>query len=165
MLVNKIIHPNAKFDITILGYIYILIFGLGIYFICKATAKYNMAPWLRYLIVLLMLMMFTDVGYTAYFNSFYGEPASYVFLFLTLGLLLNVLVDNPNSEFGLVKHLFLFEVLFDISLLITITSGLAYSSMFPAMMSWIGSKQSAGGCRTGYDDNTPEVAVNGATEV
>lgn len=148
MLVNKIIHPNAKFDITILGYIYILIFGLGIYFICKAIAKYNMAPWLRYLIVLLMLMMFTDVGYTAYFNSFYGEPASYVFLFLTLGLLLNVLVDNPNSEFGLVKHLFLFEVLFDISLLITITSGLAYSSMFPAMMSWIGSKQSAGGCRT-----------------
>ncbi len=96
MLVNKIIHPNAKFDITILGYIYILIFGLGIYFICKATAKYNMAPWLRYLIVLLILMMFTDVGYTAYFNSFYGEPASYVFLFLTLGLLLNVLVDNPN---------------------------------------------------------------------
>jgi hypothetical protein len=53
-----------------------------------------------------------------------------------------------DGEFGLVKHLFLFEVLFDISLLITITSGLAYSSMFPAMMSWIRSKQSAGGCRT-----------------
>ncbi len=96
MLVNKIIHPQANFDITMLGYIYILIFGLGIYFICKASAKYNMDPWLRYVVMLLMLMMFTDVGYTAYFNSFYGEPASFVLLLLTLGLLLNVLVDNPN---------------------------------------------------------------------
>ena len=96
MLVNKIIGPNANFDITILGYLYILIFGLGIFFICKALTKYNMAFWLRYLIALIMLMMFTEVGYTAYFNSFYGEPASFVFLFLTFGLLLNVLGDRPN---------------------------------------------------------------------
>ncbi len=35
------------------------------------------------------------------------------------------LVVLGDGELGLVKHLFLFEVLFDISLLITITSGLA----------------------------------------
>ena len=96
MLVNDVIHPSSNFDITVLGYIYILIFGLGIYSICRAIAKYKMASWARFLIMLLMLMMFTDVGYTAYFNSFYGEPTTFVFLFLTLGLLLNVLVDNPK---------------------------------------------------------------------
>jgi hypothetical protein len=99
ILINKLAYSNVIFDVTILGYIYILIFGLGIYLICRGLRKNNIAPWLRYLVVALMLIMFTDVSYTGYFNSLFGEPASYVFLFLTVGLALNLSVDKPSRLF------------------------------------------------------------------
>jgi hypothetical protein len=96
ILINKLAYSNVVFDVTFLGYLYVLLFGLGIFLICRGLRKNNIAPWLRYLAVALMMIMFTDVSYTAYFNSLFGEPASYVFLFLTVGLALNLSVDHPN---------------------------------------------------------------------
>jgi hypothetical protein len=96
ILINRLAFSKDIFDVTIVGYIYILIFGLGIYLICKGLRKNNIAPWLCYLAVALMAIMFTDVSYTAYFNSLFSEPASYVFLFLTVGLALNLSVVKPN---------------------------------------------------------------------
>lgn len=50
--------------------------------------------------------MFADIGYIAYFNTFYGEPASYVFLFMLLAALSALLLTSNHKIWQLLFFTF-----------------------------------------------------------
>ncbi|URN95415.1 MAG: hypothetical protein NAG76_03910 [Candidatus Pristimantibacillus lignocellulolyticus] len=93
----SLIFNETAFDIRYLGAIYVvLLLTAGFIFI-----KYNKGKSLitAIVIALLMLFIFSDIGYLAYFNSFYGEPVSFVFLLLTLALALMLTKqENPSRK-------------------------------------------------------------------
>ena len=76
---NRIFANPKVFDITVFGATHAVLFMLALarlLWVTRALAKYRIA-WA------LMLLVLTDVGYVAYWNSLYMEPASCLwFLFL-----------------------------------------------------------------------------------
>jgi hypothetical protein len=94
VLINKIVHPSV-FDIRFLSVLYILLMlttfalGLKLKLLSTRTSKISFA--------VCFLIIFLDVGYSAYFNSFYGEPIALIFLLLTLVLALRLTEqDRPT---------------------------------------------------------------------
>ncbi len=78
ILLNKIISPDGKLDIVVIGIVHTLAFLAAFARLLTVTKQYRVSPylWVAGLIVL------TDVGYAAYWNSFYAEPASCIFFLL-----------------------------------------------------------------------------------
>ena len=99
---------GTAFDIRILGAIYAVILLAASYILIK----YNKTKSRLTGVVLagLLLFVFFDIGYLAYFNSLFGEPVSFVFLLLTLGLGLMLVKQKEPSR--LLLALFFIAVLF-----------------------------------------------------
>ena len=76
---NRVLRGPATFDITVFGFTHAVLFLLALgrlLYVTRRLAMYRTA-WA------LMLLVLTDVGYVAYWNSLYTEPASCLwFLFL-----------------------------------------------------------------------------------
>ncbi|MHA6482551.1 glycan biosynthesis hexose transferase WsfD [Paenibacillus sp. strain BS8-2] len=99
---------GAAFDIRVLGAIYTALLLAGGYFVVRAMkSSYRI---ITVLLVLLMIVVFTDIAYLAYFNSLFGEPVSFVFLLLTMGIGLTLLKRSKLSPVLLV--IFYVSVLF-----------------------------------------------------
>ena len=81
VLLNKVVSKDGSLDITIIGLVHMLAFLYAFYRLLLATEPLRAWP----LIWILALLAFTDVGYAAYWNSFYAEPASCIFFLLLLG--------------------------------------------------------------------------------
>lgn len=81
---NLFLNRNGIFDIRFLALIYSLIFLVSIYLVLKYSKQD--IPILNYLITLLIIIMFADLGYISYFNSLYGEALSFTSLLLFIGL-------------------------------------------------------------------------------
>jgi len=83
---------SAVFDIRTLGAIYaILLVITNVVLIRVYRAK---GLLISVVLTALLLWVFHDIGYLAYFNSLYGEPVSFIFLLLTMALGLKL----ANSE-------------------------------------------------------------------
>jgi hypothetical protein len=81
-LIGGIANGEA-FDIRILGGIYTaLLLAAGYVAITAVRTEFRIVSAL---LALLMVFVFADVGYLAYFNSLFGEPVSFVFLLLSIG--------------------------------------------------------------------------------
>jgi hypothetical protein len=80
VLLNKVVTRDGSLDIRIVGLIHMLAFLCAFYYLLVATGPLRTAP----LIWILALWALTDVGYAAYWNSFYAEPASCIFFLLLL---------------------------------------------------------------------------------
>jgi len=91
---GRIFIDLLSFDIRYLAILYIGIFIFSFYLIIKSFKKW---PVVQILCGIFAIIFFTDVNYIGYFNSFYGEAATIVFLFLTIGSLLS-LVNKPSPE-------------------------------------------------------------------
>ena len=76
--INRIISRDGKLDIRMMGAIHVLVFLAILVWFQRVTRCLPAAP----LLWLAALLIFTDVGYTAYWNSFYAEPASCLFVLL-----------------------------------------------------------------------------------
>lgn len=99
---------SSAFDIRILGAIYVALLLAAGYVLIKYNKTKSRITAIA--LTALMLIVFSDIGYLAYFNSLFGEPVSFVFLLLALGLgLLLTKQDKPSS---LVLVLFFAAVLF-----------------------------------------------------
>jgi hypothetical protein len=76
---NRGLSNRESFDITIVGFLHALLFLIAfarLLYVTRGLAR-------RRIIWLAMLLVLTDVGYVAYWNSLYTEPASCLwFLFL-----------------------------------------------------------------------------------
>ena len=75
VLLNKVVSRDGSLDIRIIGLVHLLAFLYAFYRLLSAT---------RPLVWILALLILTDVGYVAYWNSFYAEPASCIFFLLLL---------------------------------------------------------------------------------
>ncbi|MFD3447570.1 hypothetical protein ACFDTO_23540 [Microbacteriaceae bacterium 4G12] len=95
LFLNNLFTDNKTFDIRYLGFTNaVLLFIsllLSIYLIRKQSLLF------RCLFYVLFLFMFLDVGYVAYFNSFYSEAASYVYLFIFIGMFYLLLAKRTYS--------------------------------------------------------------------
>jgi hypothetical protein len=55
---------------------------------------------LKWVIYICILIFFTDVGYISYLNSIYSEPASLIFLTLTIGIVLLIAIQADAKPIG-----------------------------------------------------------------
>jgi len=76
--VNRVASKDGKLDITVMGMVHALAFLAALARLFWVTRRLRSAPvlWIGALIVL------TDAAYTAYWNSFYAEPAMCIFFLL-----------------------------------------------------------------------------------
>lgn len=84
-LMNTLILPGRTiFDIRFLAAIYSILFLMALYLLVKYL-KWGRSA-VSWLMAVLAVVLFTDVGYISYFNSLYGEALSFVSLLLTMGM-------------------------------------------------------------------------------
>lgn len=86
---GNIIMKYPYFDIRLLGLVHSLLYLFGLYLILTAVEKYGKI--ITVFVSFLLFIFLLDVGYIAYFNSFYSEPSSLIFLVISFGLILNIL--------------------------------------------------------------------------
>jgi hypothetical protein len=79
-VVSEVFSGDGSLDITMIGFVHMLAFLYAFYRLLVATESLRWAPF----IWILALLALTDVGYVAYWNSFYAEPASCIFFLLLL---------------------------------------------------------------------------------
>jgi hypothetical protein len=103
---------DGLFDIRVLGGVHILLLLAGLGLLAAAMAPLpRPAQWVG---AVLLVLVFTDVGYAAPFNSFYSQTASLLFLLLTLGVLARW-VARPGPDPRFAAPFFLFAGLFVLS--------------------------------------------------
>lgn len=103
----SIFSSQHYFDIRFIGLTHTLFFIASMALIMFSFRKIP----LRYFLFVLVLLIFTDVGYISYFNSFYCDPASFNFLFLFIGFAAMVIFQksyHPLVLFGLIVSSVLF---------------------------------------------------------
>jgi len=92
---NKLLYSADVFDIRFLAAIYAALLTVALSLIVRANggnyAAYNIA------LCALSVLLFADAGYTAYFNSLYGEPVSFLSLLLTVAFALGLARQSRPS--------------------------------------------------------------------
>lgn len=87
--INELFYDDKVFDIRFQAAIYTVLYTIAIYLFVESVT-WKMPLKYGYPIAILAIFIFGDTGYTAYFNSFYGESVVFimmVFMFAS-GLLL-----------------------------------------------------------------------------
>ncbi len=72
----------STFDLRVLGALHTVAFAIAVFLLLKAVPRKR--PAVVLIAAVLGLVVFTDVAYVAYFNSFYSEAASLIFLVLLI---------------------------------------------------------------------------------
>lgn len=115
ILINAITSKDGLFHLLTLGAVHTvaLLAALGVVIYGLSTAS-KRSKWVVYACILLF---FTDVGYVSYLNSIYSEPASLIFLALTLGIVLVIVgrIDHQPLGFGWAVAYFMAAFLFIIA--------------------------------------------------
>ena len=83
VLLSQALWSTGIFDIRYLAFLYSVIFVAAIFLIVRYNRKRLGA--VSWLLAGLLVLVFADIGYISYFNSLYGEAVSLVFLLLTAG--------------------------------------------------------------------------------
>jgi hypothetical protein len=97
MVVNQVLTNNTVFDLTYLGIIHLLLFTFGIWAILRGAESF--LPIHAYIVLAVLLVwIYSDVGYVAFFNSLYSEAGSLVFLSLTIGMALLTLTQKRGRH-------------------------------------------------------------------
>lgn len=110
LLLEKVLSSNALFDLRSLGALHAAAFLACLLFVLS-TARYLPRPS-RWIVGVLVLIVFTDVGYVAYLNSLYREPAALIFLTLTLACAFRCIVRPPQANLRLLLAYFAAAALF-----------------------------------------------------
>lgn len=109
-LINILIQPdNRVFDIRFLAGLYVMLALTAIYAIIRAI-RASCSPFVSWTTAGLLIFIFSDIGYVAYFNSLYGEALSLVALLLTIGFGL-LLAFRQAPKLSLLLAFFLAAVL------------------------------------------------------
>ncbi|MDB5085706.1 MAG: rane protein [Bacilli bacterium] len=94
-LVGRIISPHA-FDIRILAFFYCLLYLGGLVMLIKYNKQRSVVT--NFVLAASMVVVFTDIAYAAYFNSFFGEPFSLVAMLLTFGCAFALIQQEQPSK-------------------------------------------------------------------
>ncbi len=112
LMLNKlasIAFTDGIFDLRLLGALHAVALLAGLLLVLGATRSLPGLP--RWIVGLLLLLVFTDAGYVAYLNSLYREPAALVFLTMTVACAL-LYIRAPKANLGLLLAYFLAAALF-----------------------------------------------------
>ncbi len=77
---TRAITNGGEMDIRLVGLVHLLAFLIAFGRLLRVTGRFRAAP----LVWMGMLLVVTDAGYAASFNSLYAEPASYIFFVFLL---------------------------------------------------------------------------------
>jgi hypothetical protein len=88
------IPARGVLDIRVLGALHIVLFVAGLALLLAGSRGWSRAT--RFVFAGLLIFFFTDVGYAAYFNSFYSATASFLFLLLSAGAVLCLVRDGAS---------------------------------------------------------------------
>lgn len=110
MVLNRWISKDGLFDLRVLSFVEILSF-LGACYLLLRALRPLVSARLRILLCAAILVILCDVGYASYFNSFYSEPATYIFLLALLAAWLAIIGNDCRDAkyaclFGLCALLF-----------------------------------------------------------
>ena len=83
---ERLLTRHRLFSLTSAGAVHAIAFLSALGLMTVSTRRWPRLP--RLLLYFLLIFMFGDVGYIAYFNSLYSEPASLIFLSTTIGFAL-----------------------------------------------------------------------------
>lgn len=106
LALNRGFSDPAAFDITIVGFVHALLFLMAfarLLYVTRGLARYRIV-WA------LMLLVLTDVGYVAYWNSLYTEPASCLWLLFLLAESVAVCASD-RITMGMILRWNLFAIL------------------------------------------------------
>lgn len=82
---GRLLFKDGLFDLRLIGTVHALLLLAGLGMLLAAARHLPAAT--RIALSLLLVLVFTDVHYAAYFNTFYAQPASLCFLLLAAGFL------------------------------------------------------------------------------
>jgi hypothetical protein len=96
VLLNRLISHDGTLDIEVIGLVHTLAFLAAFWRLLVVTTGLRWAPvlWVGALLIL------TDVGYAAYWNSFYSEPSSCTFFLLVLAETIAILRGEGASPWA-----------------------------------------------------------------
>lgn len=97
MNIKKIFSNDNRFDIRYLAFILLGGYSLAGYLLVKYFTSYINKYKYKLLIAMLYIFIFCDIGYIAYFNSFYEEGLIISAFLLSIGILLNISSFNKIS--------------------------------------------------------------------
>ncbi len=99
LVANKVLgREMAVYHLGLLGLLYAALYAWAIGY---CFSRFSLGSWRRDLpCKLLMLPVLCDVGYTAYFNSLYGEGLQHIGLLFFAGTLVGVLLHPPRLRDG-----------------------------------------------------------------
>jgi uncharacterized membrane protein len=135
VMLNKWISKDGLFDIRVLSFLEMLAFVAACRFLLQATRPL-LPGGLHVLISLALIIIFCDVGYICYFNSFYAEPATYIFLLALVAAWLTC-VANECSEPKYIGLLGLCGLLFVVSKPQNVAAGVILALYILRFRSWI----------------------------
>ncbi len=98
MFLDSIFTDKQTFDIRFLSIITLAVLSFAIYWIIEYLQKISPNRYITYLLAILAVFIFADIGYILYFNSFYGEAIAYPFYLLSIAALLKFSVDIKKSR-------------------------------------------------------------------
>ena len=87
---------NNHFYVQFIGALYSMLLLVSGYLFIKYVK--SISTYTAVVVSICILLVYHDIGYIAYFNSFYGEPVSFVFYLLTIGIGLNLLLKEQPSR-------------------------------------------------------------------
>lgn len=96
---NKLISFDGKLDIRVMGLVHLAAFLAAFAYLLKVTQPLRFAP----LIWFAALLMVTDAGYFAYWNSFYAEPATCIFLVLLIAESVAIAIRREASAAAAIR--------------------------------------------------------------
>lgn len=88
MVLDDLFTNDKKFDIRIHAALCLIIFAAALYWLVEALDKITHNKKLKYFIAFIAILIFGDIGYTAYFNSLFGEAVAFPFYLLSIASLL-----------------------------------------------------------------------------
>lgn len=97
------------FDMRLLGLVHLLALLVAVCLLLHCAR--NLHPMTQCAFAVLVLLAGCDIGYLAYFNSFYSEPATYLFGLMFVASVL-LLVDHPSPSRVHLGSVFVTLVLF-----------------------------------------------------
>lgn len=103
VLVNLVVNKLAGWEIStyhiqVLGAMYALLYAAGIGFLLSQFRLKKL--WQDVLVKVAALVVLCDIGYVAYFNSFYGEALEHIALIWCAAMLVRVLGRAPTAWDG-----------------------------------------------------------------
>lgn len=108
---NELFYSKTIFDIRFMGIVYFIPFCGAIYFLTEALTL-GKSNFVNYLIGMLVVFVFADSSFTLYMNSLFAEAGGYIFILLSVAMLLLWSRGRYKKGWPLILGYFICNILF-----------------------------------------------------